>query len=315
MRRYLVRRLLLVVPILLGVSVVVFFTLKLLPGDPVSSLLGPTATTQDRADLIAEYGLDRPLHEQYVTWLGNVVTGDLGRSIARQTAVTPMVTDALSNTLILTGVAFGIAVVGGLGLGAVGAFRRGKPSAAVASGVAVLSLSAPQYSVGLVLMIYLGVQTGWFPTGGMYTAGSGETLSDLANHVVLPALAAALVPMGILARMFRAALLDALSQDWVEALRARGIPRAKILRHVVHNSLPTVLTVAGLQFGYLLSGVVFIETIYSWPGIGLLVFQSISQRDVAVIQAGVLVSALAFVVANLAVDVVHGMVDPRVQAT
>lgn len=315
MRRYLVRRLLLVVPILLGVSVVVFFTLKLLPGDPVSSLLGPTATTQDRADLIAEYGLDRPLHEQYVTWLGNVVTGDLGRSIARQTAVTPMVTDALSNTLILTGVAFGIAVVGGLGLGAVGAFRRGKPSAAVASGVAVLSLSAPQYSVGLVLMIYLGVQTGWFPTGGMYTAGSGETLSDLANHVVLPALAAALVPMGILARMFRAALLDALSQDWVEALRARGIPRAKILRHVVHNSLPTVLTVAGLQFGYLLSGVVFVETIYSWPGIGLLVFQSISQRDVAVIQAGVLVSALAFVVANLVVDVVHGMVDPRVQAT
>lgn len=315
MRRYLVRRLLLVVPILLGVSVVVFFTLKLLPGDPVSSLLGPTATPQDRADLIAEYGLDRPLHEQYVTWLGNVVTGDLGRSIARQTAVTPMVTDALSNTLILTGVAFGIAVVGGLGLGAVGAFRRGKPSAAVASGVAVLSLSAPQYSVGLVLMIYLGVQTGWFPTGGMYTAGSGETLSDLANHVVLPALAAALVPMGILARMFRAALLDALSQDWVEALRARGIPRAKILRHVVHNSLPTVLTVAGLQFGYLLSGVVFVETIYSWPGIGLLVFQSISQRDVAVIQAGVLVSALAFVVANLAVDVVHGMVDPRVQAT
>lgn len=315
MWRYLVRRLLLVVPILLGVSVVVFFTLKLLPGDPVSSLLGPTATTQDRADLIAEYGLDRPLHEQYVTWLGNVVTGDLGRSIARQTAVTPMVTDALSNTLILTGVAFGIAVVGGLGLGAVGAFRRGKPSAAVASGVAVLSLSAPQYSVGLVLMIYLGVQTGWFPTGGMYTAGSGETLSDLANHVVLPALAAALVPMGILARMFRAALLDALSQDWVEALRARGIPRAKILRHVVHNSLPTVLTVAGLQFGYLLSGVVFVETIYSWPGIGLLVFQSISQRDVAVIQAGVLVSALAFVVANLVVDVVHGMVDPRVQAT
>ena len=315
MRRYLLRRLVLVVPILLGVSIVVFFTLKLRPGDPVSSLLGPTATPDDRAALIAEYGLDRPVHEQYVTWLGNVVTGDLGRSIARQSDVTPMVTDALSNTLILTGVAFIIAVVGGLGLGAVGAFRRGRASAAVASGIAVLSLSAPQYSVGLVLMIYLGVQTGWFPTGGMYTAGSEETLSDLANHVVLPALAAALVPMGILARMFRAALLDSLSQDWVEALRARGIPRARILRHVVHNSLPTVLTVAGLQFGYLLSGVVFVETIYSWPGIGLLVFQSISQRDVAVIQAGVLVSALAFVVANLVVDVVHGMVDPRVQAT
>lgn len=315
MGRYLVRRLLLVVPILLGVSLVVFFTLKLLPGDPVSSLLGPTATEQDRADLIAEYGLDEPLHQQYVTWLGNIASGDLGRSIARQTDVTPMVTDALSNTLILTGVAFVIALVGGLGLGAVGAFRRGKPSAAIASGISVLSLAAPQYSVGLVLMIYLGVQTGWFPTGGMYTAGRSQTLSDLAAHVVLPALAAALVPMGILARMFRAALLDALSQDWVEALRARGILRARILRHVVHNAMPSVLTVAGLQFGYLLSGVVFVETIYSWPGLGLLVFQSISQRDVAVIQAGVLVSALAFVIANLVVDVVHGLVDPRVQST
>lgn len=313
MRRYVLRRVLLVVPVLLGVSLVVFFTLKLLPGDPVSSLLGPTATEQDRADLIAAYGLDQPLVQQYGTWLGNVVTGDLGRSIARQTDVTPMVTDALSNTLILTGVAFAIAVVGGLGLGAIGGFRRGKPSAAVASGISVLSLSAPQYSVGLILMIYLGVQTGWFPTGGMYTAGSAETLSDLASHVVLPAIAAALVPMGILARMFRAALLDAQSQDWVEALRARGIPRSKIRRHVIHNSLPSVLTVAGLQFGYLLSGVVFVETIYSWPGLGLLVFQSISQRDVAVIQAGVLVSALAFVVANLVVDVVHGLIDPRVQ--
>lgn len=314
MRRYVLRRLVLVVPILLGVSLVVFFTLKLLPGDPVASLLGPTATQEDRAELIAEYGLDRPLLEQYVTWLGNVGTGDLGRSIARQTDVTPMVTDALWNTLILTGVAFVIALFGGLALGAVGAFRRGKPSAVVASGISVLSLSAPQYSVGLVLMIYLGVETGWFPTGGMYTPGGEQTVSDLANHVVLPALAAGLVPMGILARMFRAALLDALGQDWVEALRARGIPRRRIVRHVVHNAMPSVLTIAGLQFGYLLSGVVFVETIYSWPGLGLLVFQSISQRDVAVIQAGVLVSALAFVIANLVVDVVHGVVDPRVQS-
>lgn len=313
MRRYLLRRALLVVPILLGVSIVVFFTLKLLPGDPVSSLLGPTATAEDRTELTAQYGLDKPLLEQYFTWLGNVARGDLGRSIARQTDVTPMVTDALGNTLVLTAAAFLIAIVGGLVLGAVGAFRRGKPSAVLASAVSVFSLSAPQYSVGLILLIYFGVQTAWFPTGGMYTAGSPETLSDLADHVVLPAVAAALVPMGILARMFRAALLDAQSQDWVDALRARGIPRKRVLLHVVHNSAPSVLTVADLQFGYLLSGVVFVETIFSWPGLGLLVFQSISQRDVSVIQAGVLLSALAFVLANLVVDVVHGFVDPRIQ--
>lgn len=313
MARYALRRIALVAPILLGVSLVVFLTLKLLPGDPVSSLLGPTATAEDRAELVAQYGLDEPLVQQYLTWLGNVVRGDLGRSIARQSPVAPMAVDALKNTLILTAGAFGMALVGGLLLGAIGAFRRGRLSAAISSGISVFSLSAPQYSVGLVLMIYLGVRTDWLPTGGMYTAGGGETLADLLEHLVLPSVAAALVPMGILARMFRAALLDALSQDWVDALRARGIPRRRILVHVVHNSVPSVLTIAGLQFGYLLSGVVFVETIFSWPGLGLLVFQSISQRDVAVIQAGVLLSALAFVLANLVVDVLHGFVDPRVQ--
>jgi peptide/nickel transport system permease protein len=313
MRHYIARRLLLIVPILLGVSIVVFFTLKLLPGDPVSSLLGPTSTAEDRAELIAHYGLDKPLVQQYLTWLGNVAQGDLGRSIARQTDAAPMVLDALNNTLILTGAAFLVAVVGGLGLGSIGAFRRGKPSAGLSSGVSVVALSTPQYSVGLILMIYLGVETGWFPTGGMHTPGAAG-FGDLLNHLVLPAVAAALVPMGILARMFRAALLDAMSQDWVEALRARGIPQRRIMRHVWHNSVPSVLTVAGLQFGYLLSGVVFVETVFSWPGLGLLVFESISQRDVAVIQAGVLVSALAFVVVNLAVDIAHALVDPRVRA-
>jgi peptide/nickel transport system permease protein len=312
--RYVLRRVLLVVPILLGVSIVVFFTLKLLPGDPVSSLLGPTATAQDRQQLIAHYGLDQPLIQQYFTWLGNLLHGDLGHSIARQQDAAPMVVDALKNTLILASAAFVIAMVGGLVLGAIGAFRRGRPSAAVASGLSVVSLSAPQYSIGLVLMIYLGVETAWFPTGGMYTAGTAKSFSDLANHLVLPAIAAGLVPMGILARMFRAALLDSLSQDWVDALRARGLPRWRIMTHVLHNSAPSVLTIAGLQFGYLLSGVVFVETIFSWPGLGLLVFQSISQRDVAVIQAGVLVSALAFVLANLVVDVLHSFVDPRVNA-
>lgn len=313
MTRYIARRLLLVVPILLGVSLVVFFTIKLLPGDPVSSLLGPNSTPADRHELVQQYGLDKPLVQQYLTWLGNVAHGDLGRSIARQTDARPVVVSALGNTLILTFAAFFLAVIGGLGLGYVGAVRRGKPSAAVASGVSVVSLSTPQYSVGLILMIYLGVQTGWFPTGGIHSPGDAS-LGDLISHLFLPALAAALVPMGILARMFRAALLDAMGQDWVEALRARGLPQRRVMRHVWHNALPSVLTIAGLQFGYLLSGVVFVETVFSWPGLGLLVFDSISQRDVTVIQAGVLLSALAFVLVNVAVDVAHAFIDPRVRA-
>lgn len=312
MKRFVLRRAMYVVPILFGVSIVVFFTLKLLPGDPVSSLLGPTASEEDRLALIARYGLDRPIHLQYLTWLGGLLRGDLGWSIARQQNAAPMVVDALKNTLILTLAAFAIAAVGAVVFGSIGAFRRGKPSAGAASVLSVVSLAAPQYSVGLVLMILLGVKAGWFPTSGMHSPGD-TGLADMMRHLWLPALSAAFVPMGILARMFRAGLLDALSQDWVEALEARGLPRRRILRHVWHNSVPSVLTIAGLQFGYLLSGVVFVETIYSWPGLGLLVFQSISQRDVAVIQAGVLVSALAFVLVNLFVDVVHGLIDPRVR--
>jgi peptide/nickel transport system permease protein len=249
--RFVLRRAAMIVPILLGVSIVVFITLKLIPGDPVASLLGPTSTPEARADLIHKYGLDKPLPTQYATWLGNVVRGDLGRSIARQQAARPMVVDAFRNTLILTGFALVIATVGGLVLGAVSALRRGKPSGGAASGIAIASLSTPQYSVGLMLIIYLSVRTGWFPSGGMYKAGQPKTFGDLVQHAVLPAITAALVPMGILARMFRSALLDALGQDWVEALRARGLPERRILGHAFHNSLPAVLTIAGLQFGYL----------------------------------------------------------------
>jgi len=313
MTTFLGRRLMSVVPILLGVSIVVFLIVKLIPGDPVASLLGPTATAEDRARLTEQYGLNKPLPTQFFSWLGNVVQGDLGRSIARQTDVASMVFDALGNTLILSAVAFGLALVGGMAIGALAAFRRGKPSGTIASGIAVFGLSTPQYSIALILVVYLGVQAGWFPTSGMYAAGSAQTLGDLAHHVVLPAVTAALVPMGLLARMFRSALLDAFGQDWVEALHARGLSPRTITGHVLHNAAPSVLTVAGLQFGYLLSGVVFVETVFSWPGIGLLVYQAISQRDLAVIQAGVLVSALAFVLVNLAVDLLHGYVDPRVR--
>ncbi|WP_448061083.1 ABC transporter permease [Cellulomonas hominis] len=313
MTRFLARRLISLVPILLGVAIVVFLIVKMIPGDPVASLLGPTATDEDRARLITEYGLDQPLLTQFFTWLGSVLQGNLGRSIARQQDAAPMVLDAMRNTLVLSGVAFVIALVGGVAVGALAAFRRGRPAGTIASGIAMVGLSAPQYSIALILMVYLGVKTGWFPTSGMYLAGSERSLGDLAHHVVLPAITAALVPLGLLARMFRSALLDASGQDWVEALHARGLAPRVVTGHILHNAAPSVLTVAGLQFGYLLSGVVFVETVFSWPGIGLLVYQAISQRDLAVIQAGVLVSALVFVLVNVAVDLLHGYVDPRVR--
>jgi peptide/nickel transport system permease protein len=310
--RFLARRVLLAIPILLGVSLVVFVTIKLIPGDPVASLLGPNATPKDRAALVARLGLDQPLPRQYVAWLGGAVTGDLGRSIGKQTPVLPMVTSAMANTLILTGFAAAVAVVGGVGLGLVSALRRGKASATASSSVSLVAVSAPQYSVGLILIIVFSVSLGWFPAVGMYDPRN-QSLGSLLSHVVLPGVTAALVPLGIIARMFRASLLDELSKEYVEALRARGLPRWRVVVHAVHNTVPTMLTIAGLQFGYLLGGVVFVETIFSWPGIGLLVFTAIGQRDLPVIQAGVLLSALAFVLLNLAVDAVHGTIDPRIR--
>jgi peptide/nickel transport system permease protein len=157
------------------------------------------------------------------------------------------------------------------------------------------------------------VETGALPTGGMHSTGASG-VGDLLEHLILPALAAALTPMGIVARMYAVSLGDVLSQEFVGALRARGLARAAVVRHAMHNAVPSLLTITGLQVGYLLGGVLFVETIFSWPGLGLLVYQTISSRDMAVIQAGVLVSAVVLVLVNVLVDTVHGLVDPRVRA-
>lgn len=307
---FVVRRILLTVPILFGVSLVVFGTIKIIPGDPLAALLGPTSTPEARAALSERLGLDDPLPLQYLTWLGNVVQGDLGVSVARQTGVLGIVADAFWNTLILTAFAATVAVVLGVGLGAVAALRRGKLSAVINNALALFFISTPQYTIGLLLIIYLGVGLAWFPISGMYSSGGGGLL-DLLWHLILPGVTAALVPAGIIARMFRSTVLDVMSMDFIDAYRARGLSELRIIGHAFHNTLPTLLTVAGLQVGYLLGGVIFVETVFAWPGVGLLVFDSIAKRDLAVIQAGVMISALAFVVINLLVDISHAVLDPR----
>ncbi|HXV93530.1 MAG TPA: ABC transporter permease [Pseudonocardia sp.] len=310
---YIGRRLLLAVPILLGVSLVVFATIKIIPGDPVATLLGPTGTPEARAALVERLGLDDPLPVQYLSWLGATLTGDFGTSIARRSDVAPIVFDALGNTLILTAAAAALAIVLGVVVGALTALRRTGILARLGNAFALFSISVPQYSVGLLLIIYLAAGAGLFPVSGMYDPSGDQGLQDLLNHLVLPAVTAALVPAGIIARMFRSSVLDVMSMDFVEALRARGLSRRRVMVHAFHNTVPSLLTVAGLQIGYLLGGVVFVEAVFAWPGIGLLVFQSITQRDLPVIQAGVLLSAFAFVLLNLIVDALHGLVDPRIR--
>jgi peptide/nickel transport system permease protein len=312
MIKFLARRGVSAVPILIGVSVLVFIMIKIIPGDPVAALLGPTASPASRAALTHRLGLDHPWPVQYVTWLRHAITGDLGTSISKQEPVRPLVWTAFTNTMILAGAAALIAIVLGVVIGGIGAARPKGIAARISNGVSLLAVSLPQYSVALVFIVYLAVQTGWFPASGMHNAGT-TGFPDLLSHLWLPAITAALVPAGVIARMFRSALGETLQQDFIESLRARGLSERRCLLHAVHNTLPTLLTVAGLQIGYLLGGVVFVETIFSWPGIGLLVYQAISTRDLPLIQAGVLISALAFVIVNVLVDAAHAAVDPRVR--
>ena len=310
MARYVGWRLLLTVPIALGVSILVFITVKIIPGDPVASILGSHPTAAARAAVEHQYGLDKPAVIQYFYWLGHVVTGQFGTSISMQTPVLGLVTSAFGNTLILTAFASTVAVTGGVLLGALIAFSRQRLVKALGNGMAVISVSIPQYTLGVLLIVGFAVMLGWLPTGGMRNPIDD---SGLFTHLVLPGFSAALVPMGIIARMFSAALAETATSGWVESLQARGLSRPRLMTHIVYASISSLLTIAGLQIGYLLGGVFYVEVIFSWPGLGQLVFESISKRDLPVIQAGVLVSAIAFVLLNFVIDLARASIDPRIR--
>lgn len=307
------RRLALAIPILLGVSIVVFLTIKIVPGDPVAVLLGPGATDLARAELTARLGLDQPWPMQYISWLGHALVGDFGRSTAKQTAVGPLVVAAFANTAVLAGAAALIAVVLGLGAGLVGALKPRGIAGRITDGFSLVAVSVPQYSIGLVLIIVFAATLHLLPSGGMTAAIGGGDAGDIAAHLILPAITAALVPAGVIARVFRGALLEVLSMDFIRSLRARGFSSTRVVLHAIHNAVPSVLAIAGIQIASLLGGVVFVEAVFAWPGIGQLVYQSITQRDLGVIQAGVLISALVFVLANLIVDLIAAAIDPRLR--
>jgi peptide/nickel transport system permease protein len=312
MVRFLSRRLVLAIPILIGVTIVVFITIKLVPGNPVAALLGPNATPQARDALSSRLGLDHSLPIQYVDWLWAVVHGNLGTSISLQQGAGRLALTAFQNTLILVAAALLLALVGGVALGVVIAVRPQSVVSRLVSSLTLLFVSTPQYSLALLFLI-LAVKTGAFPTGGMHDTGT-STIGDLLSHLVLPAVAAALAPMGIVARMFSVSLGEVLDQEFVSSMRSRGLRPIAIVRHAMHNAVPSLLTITGLQVGYLLGGVLFVETIFDWPGIGQQLYAAISSRDEPLIEAGVLLTAAALVLTNVVVDTLHAFIDPRVRA-
>ncbi len=310
---YLLKRLLYAMPIALGVSLVSFTLVYLAPGDPLNAIAPADAPVEVIEALKAAYGLDKPMPVRYALWLGRALQGDLGTSIATGRSVAGEVLSAASNTLVLAGVAAAVGVGLGCLLGGLAGYRIGSWLDRVASILSVIGVSVPHYWLGLVLTIIFSVTLGWLPAMGAGPGGSGEWVWDLAHlrHLTLPAATLCVIPMGIITRTVRALVAETLNQEFVIALRARGLSGAAIFRHVAKNAAPTVLAIAGLQIGYLMGGSILVETVFAWPGTGFLLNTAIFQRDIPLLQGIILVLCLFFVTLNLLVDIAQPLVDPR----
>lgn len=309
---YVARRLVGTIPVLLGVSFVVFVAMQLIPGDVARALLGPLAT-QATVDEYRRYlGLDQPILVQYGKWLGHALQGDLGRSFSNNMSVTDLLAERLRNSAILLTGSLILALPLGIVAGLVAASKQHRPTDRAVMGLTLVLANIPTFVVGLGLIVLFAVQWHFFPVQGMRDLrGEGGRL-DLLRHLVLPSLTTAIPPAAIIARMVRSAMVGVLNQEYIKAARANGLPeRLVILRYALRNALPPIITISGLQVGFLLGGAVFTEYIFAWPGLGEALYKAISARDIAVVQGSVLVIAVWFVAVNLVVDVANTALDPR----
>ncbi|HET7217393.1 MAG TPA: nickel ABC transporter permease [Vicinamibacterales bacterium] len=304
MGRYLVRRLLLTVPVLLGVATLVFALIHLVPGDPVQSMLGEGASQEEIVELRHRLGLDRPLFAQYRSFLAGIVRGDLGSSFRYGTPVTSEIRDRLFRTMQLAAAAMAVAILLALPLGIVAAVFRGTAIDHAAMTLALVGISMPNFWLGPLLAILFAVYLGWLPVSGT---------GSLA-HLVLPAVTLGAALAAILARMTRASLLEELRELYVLAARARGLSRMRaVVKHAFRNSLIPVVTIIGLQFGAVLTGTIITETIFAWPGVGRLLIQAINFRDYPLVQGCILFISVTYVLMNLLTDLTYGLLDPRIR--
>ena len=304
MIRYLARRLVTTVPVLFGVATLVFALIHLVPGDPAQAMLGESASPAAVAELRTRLGLDRPLLVQYGQFLGGLVRGDLGTSFRYQTPVAREIGQRLARTAQLAVAAMAVAIVIAVPLGVVAALYRGRAIDQAAMAASLAGVSMPNFWLGPLLALILGVQLGWLPISG---TGSWTNL-------VLPSLTLGAALAAILARMTRASVIDELRELYVVAARARGLSQARaVLAHALRNSLIPVVTIIGLQFGAVLTGTIITETIFAWPGVGRLLIQAIGFRDYPLVQGCILFIATTYVAMNLLVDVVYGWLDPRIR--
>ena len=304
MLNYLIRRLLGIVPVMTVIAVLVFSFVHMLPGDPARLVAGLDATEQDVALVRSDLGLDKPLHQQFLTFLGHIVQGDFGTSLKTRRPVAEEIGERLMPTIWLSVVSMVWAVIAGLLIGVLSAVKRGRWQDYGGMVLAVSGISFPSFWLGLLMIGVFSVDLGWLPTGGYGTW----------QHFVMPSIALGLTVAAVMARFTRSAFIEISREDYVRTARAKGVfERAVIWKHTLRNAMIPIITMVGLQFGFLLGGSIVVETVFTWPGLGRLLVDSVSYRDYPVIQAEILLFSIEFILINLAVDMLYAFANPEIR--
>ena len=307
-------RLLSAIPVVLGITIIVFLIISLIPGDPATAILGSYATPENVEKINKDLGLDKSLPERYLIWLGNIIQGDFGRSFSLNRPVIDEVMERFNATLILSGTAFVLCSFFGILVGTISAARQYTLTDKFITFIVLIGISIPSFFLGMIMILTFAVRLKLFPVSGMYAIWGGGDLPDLINHLVMPSIALAIVATGVVARISRNAVLEILRQDYVRTARAKGVKERSILiSHVLRVAIVTILPVLGLQAGFVLSGSVYIEIVFQWPGVGRMLVDAILKRDIILVQGGVVFVSICYVFFNIAVDVLQRVLDPRIR--
>ena len=329
---YVTKRLLQLIPVILGVTIIAFSLIHIAPGDPARTMLGQHATQKEINEINEKYGLDEPIIVQYGIWLSGVIRGDFGRSILTNELVIIEIAERLPNTIELSIAAMLFAILIGGFAGIISASKQYSVTDYTVMGLALFGISMPVFWLGIMLMMVFGVFLGWLPIGGRIDlfipyqritgfividsiiTGNGPALVSGIRHLILPAITLGTIPMAIIARVTRSSMLEVLRQDFIRTERAKGLSeRTVIYKHAVRNAMVPVVTVIGLNFGLLLAGAILTETVFSWPGVGRLVVEAVYERDYPLVVGCILIFAIVFVIVNLITDVLYTYIDPRIK--
>ena len=312
MLSYILKRIFSAIPVLLGVTLIVYFIISLIPGDPATAILGSFATPENVKILNSQLGLDKPIWQRYFIWLYNILQGDFGRSFSLNRPVIDEILERFNATIILSGTSFVICSILGILFGILSAAYQYSLIDKLITFIVLVGISIPSFFLGMMLILYFAVSVRWFPVSGMYSLYGGGGLWDLINHLVMPSITLSLVALGVIARLVRSSMLEVLRLDYIKTARARGVSETRVvLSHALRSAIITILPILGLQAGFVLSGSVYIEIVFQWPGIGRMLVDAILTRDIMLVQGGVLFIALCYVLFNILVDILQLWLDPR----